>query len=199
MKKYNTTDKNNLSIASMIIRGEPVHIGHVTQLIFPAMLKHDLVYIYVGGSNVPISIDNPFNIKQKIDMFKILLGQSSKVKIIPLQDIGATTKQEWVNYVAEETDKMNLKQPEFYYAGDEINAKWMTGVKNPFTHKEYKVTVVDRLSTGIMSGTDIRKSIMNNGYDWKKHVPEVLHQYIIENFPFEKLRAESSDNFILED
>lgn len=196
MKKYNKIDKKNLSIAAITLRGEPLHNGHIQELIFPAMLKHDLVYIYLGGSNEPITMDNPFTIAQRITMLKIVLGTNSKIKIIPIRDIGATTKQEWVNYLAEETSKQKLEQPQYYYAGDEINAKWMINVKNPITNKTYKVEIVDRLKTGIMSGTDIRKSIINGGEDWEKHVPPVLHEYILENFPFKEI-LKNNPNIII--
>lgn len=183
MKKLNSPNSIT-SIGAMVMRGQPIHNGHVS-LIFEAMKNHEMVYIYLGSRNQPISFENPFSIKQRIDMLKIVFGTSSKLKIIPLKDIGATSKDQWMSYLAEETHSQNLEQPTDYYAGDKENSIWVTDVLNPITHEKLNIHILNRLETTIMSGTRIRKNIATGTDDWKQHVPRVLHSYIEDNFPKE--------------
>lgn len=183
MKKLNSLN-SPISIGGMVMRGEPIHNGHVS-LIFEAMKNHEMVYIYLGSRNQPISFENPFSVKQRIEMLKIIFGTSSKLKIIPLKDIGATSKEQWMSYIAKETYSQNLEQPTDYYAGDKENSIWISDVINPISQKKFNVHIIDRLKTTIMSGTRIRKNIANGTDDWKQHVPTVLHDYIEKNFPEE--------------
>ena len=183
MKQFKTSQKPT-SIGSVLMRGEPIHNGHIN-IIFEAMKNHELVYIYLGSRNKPVSMENPFTISQRINMLKIVFGNSSKLKIIPLQDIGATSKAEWMKYIAEETSSLGFEQVTDYYAGDQENAIWVTDVENPISNKNFNIHITDRLKTGIMSGTRIRKNIANKSDDWKQHVPAVLHEFILTNFPKE--------------
>ena len=54
---------------------------------------------------------------------------------------------------------------------------------NGFDDMEY--SIMDRYTSQIMSGTEIRKSIANGTTAWKKHVPTVLIQALENEFPEE--------------
>lgn len=181
MNEYKTTVN---SIAGIVMRGEPIHSGHIS-IIFEAMTKHELVYIYLGSRDKEVSFDNPFTVRQRMDMLKMVFGKSSKLKIIPLADIGASTKQEWMNYISSETSKHGFEPITDYYAGDQENAIWVTDVEHPITGNYLNIHIKDRLQTTIMSGTRIRKSIATKSDEWKKHVPAVLHKFIEDKFPEE--------------
>jgi nicotinamide-nucleotide adenylyltransferase len=173
----------------IVMRGQPIHNGHL-HLITKAIFENDELIIALGSRNKPVSFENPFKVSQRIEMLKRVFGESSKMKILTLADIGTATQQEWVEYVFTEIEKNKINHPHTYYAGDEDNYKWYENCINPFTQKDISIKYVDRLETKIMSGTEIRKSISSGFDSWKKHVPVCLHSFIQEQFPKQYLLSE---------
>ena len=172
---------SNKKIALLIMRIQPLHNGH-TQLIYKALMENDKVIVILGSSQEKRTKRNPFSTPERMNMLKQVFGDSSKLKVMALRDIGATTKQCWVNYVFNEIKNQSLEQPTRYYAGDEDNAQWFD-TNNPITNEKLDVLKVDRLKTGIMSATEIRNSIYNGFDSWKDHTPTCLINMIEEKYP----------------
>jgi len=180
MKKTNTP----LKVALLVMRLQPQHTGH-TNIIFKAMMENDIVIIMPGSSQEKRTKRNPLSTPEKLNNLKQTFGEeSSKLKYLPIRDIGASTDEEWTNHVFETIEKAGLPQPTRYYAGDAVNAKFYD-VVNPYTGIQMEVIQVNRLQSGIMSGSDIRDAIYNNCDSWKEHVPACLVDMIIEVYPKE--------------
>ncbi len=183
MKNY-----KNVGYAAMRMQG--LHIGHFN-LISRMLKENDIVIIGLGSTQVQGTLTNPYSPKQRIEMVKILFGDSSKIKIVPLKDLGAVTKQEWVSYCMNEINKKGLPTPTRYYTGSETDGSWFTDAYN-LNNELIELVNLNRYSTGLMSASDVRKSIANaivnpelTAHEWKQFVPECLHDYLIENFPAE--------------
>jgi len=181
MKKNN----KNLKVAAIVLRLQPQHIGH-TNLIFKAMMENDVVIILPGSSQEKRTKRNPLSTPEKINNLKQMFGEeSSKLKYLPIRDIGASTDKEWTDHIFNIIDKAGLPQPTRYYAGDNVNAKFFKNCVNSISGKKIEVILVDRLASGIMSASDIRDAIYNNCDSWKKHVPPCLVEMIIDVYPKE--------------
>ena len=176
--------KSIKKIAFMVMRLQPQHNGH-TQLILKAMLENDQVIILLGSSQEKRTKRNPLSTPEKISLLKQTFGESSKLKIITIRDIGATTDQEWTNHVFDTIEKAGLKQPNRYYAGDSVNASFFRNIINPYAFEEIEVIEIDRFNSGLMSATDIRNSIYNGCNSWEKHVPPCIIQMIKDIYPEE--------------
>jgi hypothetical protein len=75
----------------------------------------------------------------------------------------------------------NLPKPNVYIGGSELDI-----MDNGFHEDESILAIsLDRLNSGIMSGTEVRKSIINGNEIWRDHVPYVIQDYMINNFPKE--------------
>jgi len=179
--------KNNKKVALLVMRQQPLHNGH-SNLIYKAMLENDKVIVILGSSQEKRTKRNPFSVPERISFMKQVFGESSKLKIMALKDVGAATKNEWLEYVFANIEKQGLEQPNRYYAGDEDNAMWYDTI-NPVTNKQIEVIRVDRLSSCVMSATEIRNSIYNGFDSWKKHVPECLTDLIVEKYPKELINS----------
>jgi len=180
MKKDTTPKK----IALLVMRLQPQHTGH-TNLIFKAMMENDLVIIMPGSSQEKRTKRNPLSTPEKLNNLKFTFGEeSSKLRYLPIRDIGAVRDIDWTNHVFSTIDKAGLPQPTVYYAGDAVNAKFYDTI-NPYTNKKMEIVQVDRLQSGIMSGSDIRDAIYNGCDSWEKHVPPCLVNVIKEVYPKE--------------
>ena len=179
--------KNNtkpLKIALLVMRLQPQHTGH-TNLIFKAMMENDIVIVMPGSSQEKRTKRNPLSTPEKLNNLKQSFGEeSSKLKYLPIRDIGASTDEEWTDHVFETIEKAGLPQPTRYYAGDAVNAKFYD-VVNPYTGIQMEVIRVNRLQSGIMSGSDIRDAIYNRCDSWKEHVPVCLVEMIENSYPTE--------------
>jgi nicotinamide-nucleotide adenylyltransferase len=175
--------KKNKKIAFLVMRLQPQHTGH-TNLIFKAMMENDLVILLLGSSQEKRTKRNPLSTPEKIALLKQTFGISSKLKILSIRDIGASSKKEWTDHVFKTIEKAGIEQPTRYYAGDEVNGNFYKDTYNLVGDK-IEVIIQDRLQSGLMSGSDIRDSIYNGCDTWKKHVPECIVDMIEEIYPKE--------------
>lgn len=185
-----TTSEN---VALLVMRTQPLHNGHIN-LIFQALVENDTVIIALGSTNQEESFNNPYGVGKRINMLKKVFGTSSKIKVITLKDIQAQNNQIWTDYVYDQIDKLDLPQPNRYYAGDFTNANYYK-VKNKYTNQEPEIKMLNRLNTGIMSATMIRQNLSLGLEEWKEHVPVCLHEYVENNFP-KKFLTENIDGVI---
>lgn len=176
-------DFNSVGFAAM--RMQPtIHLGH-HKLISKMLEDNDIVIIGLGSTQIERTSRHPMSATERIEMLNILYGFNKKIKIVRLVDIGAVTPKEWSTYCINKIEQMKLPTPTDYYAGSSTDAFWFGNAVN-IDNKNINMHVIDRHSTGIMSGTEIRASLANGTDEWTNHVPRCLHNYIIETFPVEQ-------------
>lgn len=201
MKKIQNTTEENIALA--VMRMNPLHKGHFN-LISKMLMENQKVIIGLGSTQIENTFDNPFSAKQRLEMIKIAFGNNDKIKVIFLKDLGAVVHRLWAEYVFSQIEKNNLPLPTRYYAGslndafyfedfnkNKNNTNLIGDYKNincnfDERYKDFKleIRILDRKTESINdSGTEIRKSIVNNIDAWLSQVPECLHGYIIQNFP----------------
>jgi nicotinamide-nucleotide adenylyltransferase len=177
-------------IAFAAMRMQGFHVGHFN-LISEMLRDNDIVIIGLGSTQIQRTMQNPYSPSERIQMIHKVFGKTNKIKIIPLIDLGAVHKEEWVNYCMDEIEKRQLPQPTRYYGGCATDVSWFTDAKNK-DRENIEVKIIDRYQSGLMSATEVRKSIANTivnpdltSQEWKKFVPECLHDFLIEKFPTE--------------
>jgi nicotinamide-nucleotide adenylyltransferase len=188
----NTTQKVGLAVMRM----QPMHNGHFN-LISKMIREMDIVIIGLGSIQESGTVNNPYTPKQRREMVEKVFGPTgkhSKIKIVELKDLGAVSKIAWAMHVFGKIDGMNLPKPTHYYAGSKHDASWFNSVNEEFGEGSLEIEIVDRLRTSIsMSGTEIRKAIMDEADDWKEHIPPVSIEYIDNNFPQDLKLSENID------
>lgn len=175
-------------IGLAVIRGQCVHNGHVAMV--DKMHKEcDIVIIAMGTTQEFGTINNPWKPRDRRTMWEKIYGKSgkhSKLKIVELRDIGAVTKIAWASNVFGKIDGMNLPKPTHYYAGSQHDASWFDSMNEEFGKDTLQIRILDRFKKSVcMSGTEIRKSILDEVDDWKKFVPPVIVDFVEETFPHE--------------
>jgi len=176
------------NVGLAVMRMQPMHNGHF-ELISRMMKEMDIVIIGLGSIQESGNINNPFTPKQRREMIEKVFGvtgKKSKLKIIELKDLGAVSKIAWASFVFGKIDGMNLPKPNHYYAGSKHDASWFNALNEEYGENTIQIHIVDRLKESIcMSGTEIRKAIMDESDEWKEFVPPVLTPYIENTFPTE--------------
>lgn len=162
-----------------------IHLGH-HKLITKMLEENELVIIGLGSTQIERTVRNPLTAAERVEMLNILYGHSNKkIKIVKLVDLGAVSPKDWVDYCLKKIDDLKLPTPTDYYAGSETDAFWFQNAIN-LKNEPINVHVLDRHTSGIMSGTEVRASLANGTNEWKKHVPRCLHEYVEETFPKEQ-------------
>lgn len=209
MVEYINTNNKKISFAMM--RMHPIHKGHF-RLISKMLEENDLVIIGLGSSQISDTFDNPFNVGQRIEMLKLLfgngaIGKNGKLKVVPINDLGAVNTLDWINHCFDTILANGLELPNRYYSGSVADSMWYKdyekkhyetnefttfGGYDPYMEKRkalkhnttLDIKILDRHTMSInMSGTEIRKDIANGFTNWQNEVPECLHSYILEKFP----------------
>lgn len=173
---------NTLSVARM----QCFHYGHKKLLDFHEEIG-DKNILAIGSCQEERTIANPYNASQRIEMVRMVKGFdkrfSGKLSIIKLNDIGAVHPGQWKEYVLSKIENWsgNLPKINVYIGGSELDI-----IDNGFDKDDNILAIsLDRLNSGIMSATDIRKSIINKNDVWRDHVPYVIQDYMLNNFPEE--------------
>lgn len=173
---------NTLTVARM----QCLQYGHKKLLDFHEEIGDNNI-LALGSCQEEKTIANPFSATQRIEMIRMVKGYdkrfSGKLSIVKLKDIGAVDVFQWKENVLSVIENWsgNLPKPNVYIGGSELDI-----MDNGFHEDESILAIsLDRLNSGIMSGTDVRKSIINGNETWKDHVPYVIQKYMIENFPKE--------------
>jgi citrate lyase synthetase len=172
---------NPTKIAFGMFRQQPLTNGHYR--VYSEMLRdNDIVIIGLGSVQIKETRDNPFSESQRTEMIRKVFGKSNKIKIVPINDIGAVTKEEWVSHCLKRINDKKLPTPTRYYAGSETDLEWFRDSIN-LNGNPIELKNLERHSTTIMSGTLVRQSISTGTSEWVKHVPECLVDYINDNYP----------------
>lgn len=171
------------SVAFAALRMQPITNGH-HRLISQMLRDNDVVIIGLGSVQLAGVMNNPFTAKERTEMLRMLFGKNSKIKIIPLNDIGATEREEWVSHCMDLIKGKNLPTPTKYYAGSTTDLDWFFDAVNSDGNK-IELINMERHQTGIMSGSEVRQSFSTGSKEWITHVPGCLVNYIHSNFPQE--------------
>jgi len=174
---------NKEQIAFASLRMQPFTNGHF-RLISEMLKDNDVVIVGLGSVQIEGTAANPFTPKQRTEMIRKVFGKSSKIKIIPLRDIGAKEKEDWVNYCLTEIKNKKLPTPTRYYAGSPTDLAWFVDAVN-LDGEKIELIDLNRHETKILSGTFVRQSISTGTDEWKSHVPGCLIDYIQKNYPKE--------------
>lgn len=173
---------NTFSIARM----QGMQMGHKMLLDFSEEIG-DKNTLALGSCQESGTLANPYTPSQRIETIRLCKGYdkrfSGKLSIIKLKDIEAVDVTEWREYALEKVANWsgNLPRPNVYIGGSELDIQ-----DNGFHNCEDILAIsLERLQSGIMSGTEVRKSIANGNDIWRDHVPYVIQDYLLENFPEE--------------
>ncbi len=172
-----------LKVAFSAIRSQPFTNGIFT--ILSQMLRdNDVVIIGLGSVQIEGTAANPFSAKQRTDMIRKVFGKNSKdkIKIVPLHDIGAKEKVEWVDYCMSQIKGKQLPTPTRYYAGSVTDLDWFLGSEND-NGDPIELINLNRHESNMLAGTFVRQSISTGTDEWKSNVPECLIDMIQDNYP----------------
>ena len=190
----------NERVGLAIMRLQPLHRGHCLT-INEMIQKCEVAIIGLGSTNKKPDKHDPFTPDVRMQMIRNVYGD--RVKIIPLVDLNAASKSEWVDYVFQKISKLGMPEPTDYFTGSEADAVWYNEhfAKRPNildygTRRHYVAEgnqrmpvrflhIVDRRQNEIPSASEIRMFIDLHSNEWKKWVPYVNHQLIEDNYPEE--------------
>ena len=144
-------------------RFQPFHFGHL-QDIKNSLKEVDELIIGIGSSNEENTKENPFTVKERIEMIDLVLPNNniSSYTVYPIQDFHDDKK--WVENIESLVPKFDI-----VYTGNNWTERCFKG--------KYKVKKVDMLD-GI-SSTIIRNRILKNK-NWEELVPKEVVEYIKE-------------------
>jgi len=138
-------------ICLAVMRLQPLHEGHKI-LINEMFRKCNSVIIAIGSVNKKDS-KNPFSYEERKKMLLEAFGNKKNLFIIPLEDIGAKTKEEWIDHIKKKLASSNLQEPHYYYCGSKEDAYW-------YDESGWEIRIVDRFSIGKgINATQIRKDL----------------------------------------
>lgn len=165
------------------LRMQPLHNGHF-RLIAEMLKDCDTVIIGLGSVQIERVSANPYTPKERTDFLKTVFGDSKKIKIVPLRDIGAVSEKEWVDYCLNKIKGAGLETPTHYYAGSETDLVWFQNAVN-LNNEPIELINLKRFETNLMSATDIRKSLSAGTNEWENYVPLSIKNMIKELYPKE--------------
>lgn len=193
-----------------IMRTMPLHEGH-TRIAQRMINAHDVVIIGCGSADKPVTIQNPFPILVRQQMWRAVYGD--RIKLVALNDLGATKDtNEWCDYVLKKIEGLGLPAPTDYYTGSPADAVWYKG---RFFNKECgspaddnpkdfirrympndvfrQLHLEERTHNYIPSATELRQFLVTRDDGWKRWVPAVIHDIVEEYFP-EEFKVEHGDS-----
>jgi len=184
--------------ALVIMRGQPPHEGHAG-LIRTAKEQCGRVTIGLGSTQKHGVVRHPMTPEQRIDMLWAIFGRQfmQDVRIIPLQDIDSLDDtDDWARYVLGKIAKQKLPEPTDYYTGSMFDAKWYftsfagpddevveNGKETIFARGGKRLHIIDRTMTGFPPAEELRSLIERRDPEWRRYVPEAIHDMIEEGYP----------------
>ena len=138
--------------ALAVMRLQPLHTGH--KILIDAMFKTcGRVIIGIGSTQESGTERNPFTYEERREMVLKQYGERENLTIIPLIDIGAKSKQEWIDYLLGELESHGLPRPTHYFSGSRADAEW-------YTETGWEIVIIDRETVGQgISATKIRDAM----------------------------------------
>jgi|TARA_B100001964_G_scaffold234103_1_gene292260 nicotinamide-nucleotide adenylyltransferase len=142
-------------------RFQPFHSGHLRD-IKNALEEVGEIIIGIGSSNEENTKENPFTVRERVEMINIALAANNikKYVVFTIPDFNDDIK--WVNHI-----EATIPKFEVVYTGNEWTEKCFEG--------KYEVRKVKMLKG--VSSTTIRSRIIKN-QNWQRLVPEEIVNYI---------------------
>jgi len=181
-------------VGMMVGRFQPLHRGHLKS-INRIIEDCETAIICLGSAQKSREEHDPYTVEERMQMLKNVYGD--RIKIVPLNDLGAARPFEWTNYIFAKLAKLGMKEPTDYYTGSEADAKWYThafyleGVSLTGGYRTYDnsdlqerfLHLIDRDRNPIPPATDIRTYLSLRTDEWKQWVPRVHHALVGTNYP----------------
>jgi nicotinamide-nucleotide adenylyltransferase len=127
-------------IGLAVMRLQPFHEGHAI-LIRRMLQMCDEAVIAVGSTQESGTARNPYTYEERRMMIQNAFPEAKNLRILPLTDIGAKSKREWVDYLMGELDKAGVPHPTHYFSGSDEDAGW-------YTETGWEIVIVDRETEG---------------------------------------------------
>lgn len=186
--------------AHAVARIQPLHLGHTA--VFNRMNENfDTWSVGIGSTGRHNEPSNPWTQVDRTTMLRNVYG--NRVKVIPLQDIGAEQgSNSWCDYVLQKAQAMNLPEITDYFTGSHADALWYKGrfwlgdEKDPILEtnvyrKSYftnngilrRLHLIERSNTIYPSATEIRTYLTMRSDEWKRWIPAVNHELVEQTYP----------------
>jgi len=195
-------------IGLMVARCQPVHLGH-TKIINHMIQDCETAIVCLGSAQKSREPHDPWTIEERMEMLRNVYAD--RIKIVPLNDLGAAHPDNWVGYIFDKLDKLGMKEPTDYYTGSEADAQWYkyhfwtelfgpdlspsrSGVglhDHPDLGKyltggqRRKLHIVERNHNPVPAATEIRTWLETRSDGWKNWVPSVNHDLVSSTYPEE--------------
>jgi len=152
-------------------RFQPFHLGHL-QDIKDALEEIDELIIGIGSSNEEYTKENPFTVKERVEMINIVLAVNKikKYVVFTIPDVHDDAK--WVKHI-----KMVVPKFDIVYTGNEWTERCF---------KEASEVKQVKILKGI-SSTIIRNKILKNK-NWRKLVPKEVIDYLSKIKGIERIK-----------
>lgn len=200
----------NNRVGLMVGRFQPLHRAH-TKLINIMIQDCETAIVCLGSAQKKREKHDPWTVEERMQMLKNVYAD--RIKIVPLNDIGAVSPDQWVSYIFDKLDKLGMKDPTDYYSGSDFDASWYKehfwsdtisselvtrhsvsqGLVDDPRLKNYltnggvmrKLHILNRETSPVPSATEIRMSLELRNDMWKEWSAAVNNDIIIDNYPEE--------------
>ena len=108
-------------VGLVVARLQPLHKGH-TKIINHMIQECETAIICLGSAQKSREQHDPWTVEERMAMLRNVYAD--RIKIVPLNDLGATRPEQWVNYIFEKLKKLGMKEPTDYYTGSEQDSFW---------------------------------------------------------------------------
>lgn len=183
-----------------VFRIQPLHKGH-THTMNQMNENFSTWSVGLGSTGRHNEPANPWTQVQRQEMLRNVYG--NRVRIIPLQDIGAEQgANTWCEYVLSKAEGMKLPEITDYFTGSHADAMWYKGMfwfgdptdkvlatreneSKYFTKNGVlrRLHIIDRSENVFPSATEIRTYLATRSDEWKRWVPAVNHDFIESTYP----------------
>ena len=188
----------NNRVGLAVMRLQPLHKGHC-RVINRMIQDCQTAIICLGSAQKSREEHDPWTIEERMQMLRNVYAD--RIKIVPLNDLGASGPEQWTNYIFQKLTKLGMKEPTDYYTGSKADAKWYSHCfwdgnqeqtySTDFSSKMRCVSgnrllhIIDRDMNLILSATDIRTCLSLSEPEWQQWTPRVNYDIIINNYPEE--------------
>lgn len=175
----------NSRVGLAVMRIQPLHSGHC-MIINKMVQECEMVILGLGSTNKKPDRWDPFAPDIRMQMVRNVYGE--RVKIVPLVDIQAASKNDWVNYITSKLEKLGMRKPTDYFTGSISDAAWYDEHFS-YTNEDgkMKLHLLDRGANEVPSASELRTLIELRNDKWKQWVPAVNWDLVINNYPEELL------------
>ena len=152
-------------------RFQPFHLGHL-QDIKNALEEVDELIIGIGSSNEEYTKENPFTVKERVEMINLVLAVNNIKKYVVFTIPDVHDDKKWVEHIESLVPKFDV-----VYTGNEWTERCFKGASEV---KQVKIL------KGI-SSTIIRNKILKNK-NWQSLVPKEVVDYISKIKGIERIK-----------